>query len=143
MVERTAQLNTSKRLKAEAEQRRREAEVLAELARTVNAALEVDTVLQRVTDGARELCDSDGAAIALCEPGTAVAVIRYWAGHLYRGFQGLRIEPGQGIGGLVLATGRSCRTDDYGHDPRLSPTYRHLMPGRRNARCAGGADPLR
>jgi signal transduction histidine kinase/CHASE1-domain containing sensor protein len=128
MVERTDQLNTSKRLKVEAEQRRREAEVLADLARTVNAALEVDTVLQRVTDGARELCDSDGAAIALCEPGTAVAVIRYWAGHLSRGLQGLRIEPGQGIGGLVLTTGRSCRTDDYGHDPCLSPTYRRLIP---------------
>ena len=124
MVERTAQLDTSQRMEAEAEQRRREAEVLAELARTVNAALEVDTVLQRVTDGARELCDSDGAAIALCEPGVEAAVICYWAGRPYRGFQGVRIEPGEGIGGLVLATGRSYRTDDYGHDPRVSQAYR-------------------
>ena len=38
----------------------------------------------------------------------------------------MRIEPGQGIGGLVLATGRPCRTNDYGHDPRLTPAYRHL-----------------
>lgn len=127
MVERTEQLNTSKRLKAEAEQRQREAEVLAELARTVNAALEVDTVLQRVTDGARELCDSDGAAIALCEPGSEAAVISYWAGRPYHGYLGVRIEPGQGIGGLVLTTGRPCRTDDYGHDSRLSPMYRHLI----------------
>jgi signal transduction histidine kinase len=127
MVERTEQLNTSKRLKADAEQRRREAEVLAELARTVNAALEVDTVLQRVTDGAQELCNSDGAAIALCEPGTETAVISYWAGRPYRGYLGVQIEPGQGLGGLVLATGRPCRTDDYGHDPRLSLTYRHII----------------
>ena len=126
MVERTAQLDASQRMEAEAEQRRREAEVLAELARTVNAALEVDTVLQRVTDGARELCDSDGAAIALCEPGAEAAVICYWAGRPYRGFQGVRIEPGEGIGGLVLATGRPCRTDDYGHDPRLSQAYRSV-----------------
>jgi len=126
MVERTAQLDASKRMEAEAEQRRREAEVLAELARTVNAALEVDTVLQRVTDGARELCDSDGAAIALCEPGTEAAIICYWAGRAYRGFHGVRIEPGQGIGGLVLATGRPYRTDDYGLDPRLSQAYRSV-----------------
>ena len=119
-----ARVDASQRLEAEAEQRRREAEVLAELARTVNAALEVDTVLQRVTDGARELCDSDGAAIALCEPGADAAVICYWAGRPYRGFQGVRIEPGEGIGGLVLATGRPCRTDDYGHDPRVSQAYR-------------------
>ena len=116
--------DASQRLEAEAEQRRREAEVLAELARTVNAALEVDTVLQRVTDGARELCNSDGAAIALCASGAEAAVIGYWAGRPYRGFQGVQIEPGEGIGGLVLATGRPCRTDDYAHDPRVSPAYR-------------------
>ena len=119
-----ARVAASQRLEAEAEQRRREAEVLAALARTVSAALEVDTVLQRVTDGARELCDSDGAAIALCEPGAEAAVIRYWAGRPYRGFHGVQIEPGEGIGGLVLATGRPCRTANYGHDPRVSPAYR-------------------
>ena len=119
-----ARVDASQQLEAAAEQRRREAEVLAELARTVNAALEVDTALQRVTDGARELCDSDGAAIALCEPGGEAAVMCYWAGRAYRGFQGVRIEPGEGIGGLVLATGRPCRTDDYGHDPRVSQAYR-------------------
>jgi PAS domain S-box-containing protein len=115
--ERTAQLEASQRLEAEAEQRRREAEVLAELARTINAALDVRTVLQRVADGARELCGTDSAAIALREPGADAAVIRYWAGTFYQGFQGVRVEPIQGIGGKVLATGRPFRTDDYGRDP--------------------------
>src|SRR5262249_3920382 len=68
--------------------------------------------------------DSDGAAIALCEPGAEAAVICYWAGRPYRGFQGVRIEPGEGIGGLVLATGRPCHTHDYAHDPRVSQAYR-------------------
>jgi signal transduction histidine kinase len=36
----------------------------------------------------------------------------------------VQIEPGEGIGGVVLATGRPCRTDDYGHDPRVSQAYR-------------------
>jgi signal transduction histidine kinase/CHASE1-domain containing sensor protein len=74
MVERTAQFDVSKQMETEARQRRHEAEVLAELARTVNADLEVDTVLQRVVNGAQELCDSDGAAIALREPGVEAAV---------------------------------------------------------------------
>jgi signal transduction histidine kinase/sensor domain CHASE-containing protein len=126
MVERTAQLDASKRMEAEAEQRRTEAEVLAELARTVNAALEVNTVLQRVTDGARELCNSDGAALALYEPGSEVPSICYWADRPYRGLHGVPIELGQGIGGLVLATGRPFRTDDYGQDPRFSAAYHHL-----------------
>jgi signal transduction histidine kinase/CHASE1-domain containing sensor protein len=127
MVERTAQLDASQRLEAEAKQRRREAEVLAELAHTINAALEVDTVLQRVSAGAMELCGGDGAAIALCEPGSEAAVLCYGAGHSYRDFHGVRIEPGEGIGGLVLATGRPYRTDDYVHDPRVSPAYRHFF----------------
>jgi signal transduction histidine kinase len=119
--------DASQRLEAEAKHRRREAEVLAELARTVNATLEVGTILQRVTEGAQELCNGDGAAIALCEPGTEAAVIRYWAGRSYGGYLGLRIEPGEGIGGLVLATGRPWRTDDYAHDPHLSPAYRAVI----------------
>jgi signal transduction histidine kinase/CHASE1-domain containing sensor protein len=131
MVERTAQLEASKQMEAKAEQRRREAEVLAELARTINAALEVGTVLQRVADGARELCSSDGAAIALCEPGDAAAIIRYWSGTRSRGYHGVRIEPGQGIGGLVLATGRPCRTDHYARDPRLSDKYLPLIQAGR------------
>ena len=131
MVERTTQLEASKRLEAAAKQRRREAEVLAELARTINAALDVGTVLQRVADGAKELCCSDGAAIALCELGTEAAVIRYWAGMPSRGYYGVRIEPGQGIGGLVLATGRPCRTDHYARDPRLSQEYLPLIQAGR------------
>jgi signal transduction histidine kinase/CHASE1-domain containing sensor protein len=127
VVERTAQLDVSKQLEVAAEQRRREAEVLAELARTVNATLEVDTVLQRVVNGARELCNSDGAAIALCEPGVEAAIIRYWAGRPYHGFLGVRIEPGEGIGGLVLATGRPFHTNAYMQDPRLSQAYRSVI----------------
>ena len=42
------------------------------------------------------------------------------------GLQGVRIEAGEGIGGLVLATGRPYRTDDYGQDPRLSQAYRSV-----------------
>ncbi len=134
VAERTAQLKASQQLEAAAEQRRREAEVLAELAQTINAALEVGTVLQRVADGAKELCASDGAAIALWEPGDAAAVIRYWAGTHSRGYQGVQIEPGQGIGGLVLATGRPCRTEDYALDPRLSHEY---LPLIRTGRTVG------
>jgi hypothetical protein len=100
MAERTAQLDTSQRMEAESEQRRRETGVLAELAQTINATLDVEAILQRVADGAKELCSSDGSAIALCEPGAEAAVIRYWAGTRSRGYHGVRIEPGQGIGGV-------------------------------------------
>jgi PAS domain S-box-containing protein len=120
VIERTAELEVSQHLKAETEHRRREAEVLAELTRSINAALDVDAVLQRVADGAKELCSSDEAAIALREPGAEAVVIRYWAGMPNRGDRDVRIEAGHGIGGLVLVTGRPFRTEDYTQDPRLS-----------------------
>ncbi|HXH09739.1 MAG TPA: GAF domain-containing protein [Alphaproteobacteria bacterium] len=123
MVDRTAQIEASRRLEAAAEQRRREAEVLAELARSITHGHDVTIVLQQVTDRAKELCNSDGAALALCEPATEVAVIRYWAGTPYRGYHGVRIEPGRGIGGLVLATGCPFRTVHSTRDPRLSQEY--------------------
>ncbi|MBM3217415.1 MAG: GAF domain-containing protein [Candidatus Rokubacteria bacterium] len=47
------------RLADEAERHRREAEFIADLAAKINASLHLDEVLQRVTQGARELCRSD------------------------------------------------------------------------------------
>jgi PAS domain S-box-containing protein len=58
------------RLYGEAERRRREAEVLASLAQSITASLDLDTVLERVTEGAKGLCDGDVAAIALREKGS-------------------------------------------------------------------------
>jgi GAF domain-containing protein/nitrogen-specific signal transduction histidine kinase/ActR/RegA family two-component response regulator len=105
----------------EMERRRREAEVLAELARTVNGSLDLDTVLQQVTRAARELCRSDAALISLREPEGEAAVHRYWVGYTLDATQ--RVEPGRGAGGLVLATGRPFRTENYVADPRITRDY--------------------
>jgi PAS domain S-box-containing protein len=108
-----------KRAAEEEERRRRESEVLAELARTLNATLDLDTVLQRVVEGARELCHSDVAMIAIQDQSSEAMIMRHMIGSIYRGLNGLRIEPGTGAGGQVLLTGQPFRTDDYANDPRL------------------------
>lgn len=108
---------------AEVEQRRREAEVLAHLAQTLNASLELDIVLQRVVDGAKELCGSARALIMLRDPASEAAVIRYQVGYPEMPYEGLRIEPGKGLGGQVLLTGRPWRTSDYAADLRFSKDY--------------------
>jgi signal transduction histidine kinase/ActR/RegA family two-component response regulator len=102
---------------AEAEARR--AALLGELARSTNASLELDTVLQTVAEGARELCHSDLSAIALREADTGTVVFRYRAGeHLHDGERRV-VLPGRGAGGLVLETGRPVRSDDAARDPRF------------------------
>ncbi|OGK87989.1 MAG: hypothetical protein A2X52_13745 [Candidatus Rokubacteria bacterium GWC2_70_16] len=111
------------RLFEEQERRRREAETLAGVVIAMGTSLELDTILERVTEGARDLCRSDLARIAVREAGEEAARVRYWVGPRPRGWEGFSIEPGKGLGGRVLATGRPCRTENYAEDPRLTKDY--------------------
>ncbi len=110
-------------LYAEAEQRRKEAEIVAALAREINASLDLDTVLRRVAEGARDLCGADSARIALRWPGTEGAVFRYAPGARLQHWHGIRVEPGKGSGGHVLLTGRPFRTANYAQDSRITKDY--------------------
>jgi PAS domain S-box-containing protein len=109
------------RLYEETDRRRREAEVFAELARTISASLDLDTVLRQVTEGAKELCQSDLSAIARPEP--PGQVVRYWCDSRTGASRSVTIEPGKGTGGQALATGRPFRTDNYCGDPRVTKDY--------------------
>jgi GAF domain-containing protein/ActR/RegA family two-component response regulator len=117
---------TNARLYEDGARRLREAEILAELARTINASLDLDTILPRVVAAARELCGSDIAFVALKDPGAAVARFRAWTGTRRQDYGRFEIVAGKGSGGHVLATGQPFRTDDYPRDPRISPDYRSV-----------------
>ena len=112
----------------ELDDRRREAEVVAELVRSISASLDLDTVLQRVCVAARELTGSDIAALAL--PENAEAPIPEAMTVRARVAPGAaeqptirRIERGRGVGGRVMETGRPFRTDQYRTDPRFTKEY--------------------
>ena len=111
------------RLYEDAGRRRREAELLAAVVRTVNASLDLVTVLHRIAEGAREICRSDMAFIALRDPGIDAVVFYHWPGAQYEGYRSFRISPGQGAAGLVLATGRPFRTNDYLDDSRIGKQF--------------------
>jgi len=128
------------RLYEESERRRRQAELMASITRAVNEPIVLEDILQRVIEGARELCGSDLALIALREPGGEVAVIRCWAGERRSDIQ-LRIEPGSGVGGRVLLAGQTFRTDDYESDPRFSTEYLPFV--RAEGIVAGAVVPVR
>ncbi|HEV8143420.1 MAG TPA: GAF domain-containing protein [Methylomirabilota bacterium] len=107
----------------EAERRRQEAEVMAELASKISASLELDDVLARVAEGARALCHSDGSCIAVRTPDDPVVRFRHWVGNRYDSWNEVVLEPGKGFGGHILATGESYRTDDFAADPRFTADY--------------------
>jgi len=116
-------ITAQKQAEAELERRRREAELLAEIAQSLSASLDLDTVLQRVVAGAQELCGSERVFITLREPGSDILVGRYELGAPHMAYASLRIEPGKGIGGQVLRTGRPWRTANYAADARFSKEY--------------------
>jgi signal transduction histidine kinase/CheY-like chemotaxis protein len=67
-------------LYADAEARRREAEIMAEVVATIDASLDLDTVLARIAEGARELCQSEVAAVGLRDSASQVMLLRYRTG---------------------------------------------------------------
>ena len=111
------------RLYGEAERRRREAELLALLARSVNESLDLDVVLQRIAGAAQELCRSDIARIAMHDAAAGAMKFRFWAGAADGDWLSICFEPGKGLGGHVLLTGRPHRTDDYVNDRRFTSEY--------------------
>ena len=115
------------RLYTEAESRRREAELLAELARAVNASLDLDTVLQQVAAAAKDLCGADLARIALWDDRREGMAYRYTVGTRVGGHQHVLLKPGKGLGGEVLATGRPVRTANVLDDRRLHPDYAPMI----------------
>ena len=123
ITERKRAEDTRARLTAEVERRRRETEMLADLAQSLSASLDLDTVLQRVVAGAQELCASERAILMLREPNSGVLTARYAVGAPQMAYAGLRIEPGKGMGGQVLRTARPWRTDHYATDSRFSKEY--------------------
>jgi GAF domain-containing protein len=104
--------------------RRQEAEVMAELASTINASLELHEVLERVVEGARDLCRADCSRIAVRTPDDPSVRFRHAVGIRHAGSLDVVIEPGKGIGGRVLMTGEPFRTVDYAADSRFTPDYR-------------------
>ncbi len=111
------------RLFADEERRRREAEVLAELSRTIGGTLDLETVLRRVTEAARELCRSDGAVVGLRVPGTDAVRLRYWTAAEYDVLADTNVRPGQGLGGRVLLERRPMRTADGPREPQGGDRY--------------------
>jgi PAS domain S-box-containing protein len=104
------------RLFEESERRRRESEVLAELAQAITASLDLSTVLRRIADGAKDLVASDIAAIGFREGDADNVTVRYRVGSRFAD-RVLIVEPGKGLSGRALVTGRPQRTDDYPNDP--------------------------
>ena len=97
-----------------------EAEIVADVAKSVTTSLDVDTVLSRVAERARELCRADVAVIGLQDSDGDSLAFRHRAGVRFQAYDALRIVRGQGVAGTVWATGRPMRLADRQQEPRFA-----------------------
>jgi len=104
--------------------------VLADIARSISASLDIDTVLQRIADGARTLCAGDRAAIFLRDDRADVMVPRFRVGPSVPAHDELHIRRGEGLGGMVMQTGRPLLTSRYQTHPRVPDSLRAIAEQR-------------
>jgi PAS domain S-box-containing protein len=123
----TSQVGLALELRRQTDERLRERDVFAELVKSINTSLDLDTVLQRVSEAARDLTGGDIARIALRDETSDTMAFRYLVGARYAHYDRIRIERGKGMGGVVWNTGRPQRTDNSAGDPAFSRDYLALV----------------
>jgi GAF domain-containing protein len=104
--------------------RRREAELAAlfDTAGDLAALRDLDAVLQSIVRRARMLLGTDTAYLTLRDEEAGDTYMRVTDGSVSALFQCLRLELGEGLGGLVAQTARPYATADYRADERFRHT---------------------
>jgi sugar diacid utilization regulator len=113
------------RVRAELEgRRRREAELTAlfETAHDLAGLRDLDAVLRAIVQRARSLLSTEVAYLTLTDPERGDTYMRVTEGSVSARFQQLRLNMGEGLGGLVAQTARPYVTDDYMGDDRFRHT---------------------
>jgi hypothetical protein len=107
-----------------AQHRRREAQLTAlfDTATDLAASRDLDAVLQAIVRRARLLLGTDLAYLTLPDEEAGDTYMRVTDGSVSPLFQSLRLELGEGLGGLVAQTARPYATPDYRTDARFHHT---------------------
>ncbi|SEL01759.1 GAF domain-containing protein [Streptacidiphilus jiangxiensis] len=107
-----------------AQHRRREAQLTAlfDTATDLAASRDLDAVLQAIVRRARLLLGTDLAYLTLPDEEAGDTYMRVTDGSVSPLFQTLRLELGDGLGGLVAQTARPYATPDYRTDARFHHT---------------------
>jgi PAS domain S-box-containing protein len=98
---------------------RREAETFVEIQRDLTETLDLVPLLQKIAHHARLVCGSDLVYIAPLDRRTGAARVVALMGERGAALRHLRIEPGRGLAGRVLASRRPVRTAAFPDDPTL------------------------
>lgn len=103
----------------ERKRRERELEAIVRVSTALRSAPTRREMLPIVLDQSLDLLSAQGAALAIREPATGETVIELAAGE-WRAMNGVRLRPGEGISGQVIATGQPYLSGDVQADPRMA-----------------------
>jgi GAF domain-containing protein/sugar diacid utilization regulator len=99
--------------------REKETQALFETARDLASLRDGDEVLRAIVHRTRQLLGTDAAYLALADPTTGEVYMRITLGTVTRAIETVRQRPGQGIGGLIIRTGKPYATANYLRDRSL------------------------
>jgi PAS domain S-box-containing protein len=123
------------RLYAESQRQARVMTALAEGAKTINASLQLDEVLQRITDQTMQALQVEMVAIGLIDQDRGDLVFKAAAGVGAKDILGGRSPLAMGIIGMVLREGRGVVIPMVDKDKRVTTTDL-LLPGARTQAIA-------
>jgi GAF domain-containing protein/CheY-like chemotaxis protein len=107
------------RLHEETERRRRAAESLARLARTLTESLEVSAVGERIVDSVLSLLRASSAGLRLLQPDGSLAAVAWGGLPDARFARGHVMPPGTGLAGAAIAERRAVWSADLLQDERV------------------------
>jgi GAF domain-containing protein/DNA-binding response OmpR family regulator len=109
------------RLYRETRRRASEMAALAELGREVGGMLDLDAVLERIAERARELLEADTSAVFLEQPDGTTFVPIVAVGDQAELIKADTIQRGEGVIGDLASRGVAEAVNDLAHDPRAVP----------------------
>ena len=106
------------RLFDETKQRATEMAALTDIGREISSTLNMNTVLERITENALALLNASTAAVFLFEEDNKTLRPMYTVGEISEQLRGMRVKMGQGIVGSIAASGVAEIVKSTTHDPR-------------------------
>ncbi len=106
------------RLYDEIRQRAEEAQALIRTSRSISSSLDLETVLRMIVEQAMELFQADGSRIHMLDPQRGTLRCLVAIDPQAESMLALELEPGEGLIGHVMNTGKPMVINDPSSDPR-------------------------
>ncbi len=90
-----------------------ETRTLYEIGQEISARVALEPTLKLIVERSRDLLEAEIGLLALRQEGSETFVMQAYSGAVTEALAGVRLRPGEGLGGRVVATGSPVMVGDY------------------------------